>query len=879
MNTKGIGYYAIIIFILILYSNFNSYFEYVNGFMYDKVVSSTLTKPLKKKPILLIELSKEDLAKSSNQWEETLTKILKLKPKSFIFLTKTPLNQHMVKTVSQKIPTYISSSLKQLQNQQQIYKVSQDNNKYLKENIAYIAPPHSNGGVYRYYDDNFDTDIGQVLSLPKKIAQEFSDNKEKLNGRFYINFNHQPTLPVISLTKLLDSASIEEIVKNKHIIFGYKKRDLEASLTIPFNNTNISISEFFAYSLLTLLQDNQILYLNGYLNILVILLFLFFGILAHTLFKISFRLTTIFIGILLVISVSWLLLNYYSIWIPAGEISIWIIIISYIGIWYKEKQNSEKTNRLLIASADKMKDRISHKTFFNSADYWKYIATLITQTLNINKIIFLEKVESEHRLFEIEAVNCSLDDIKELRRDYEREPYKSAIEKKEAIKLEQREFFKDLADDESQYMVPLIYSGQVMGFWAFTIDKHTVNEQNDFSEILTKYSYEISALLYQRYEWRERSKSKGSILQKFANIDSNFIIMKIKSTFTMLEKRLNMLETVINRYDNGVILYDMFGRVYHINKKMEKLLTNAGLLPFKITSEEMILNLCKLSEHEATQVVRDIILNKYHFTYKVKLDINDGGSFLLKASALSKDDLGDNFNDTFFFDNYGVLIELIDISSYKEQLELKNEVINEANKNIKNILSSITLSLQDNNSTIESNKNLESKFASFLFAYNKMEDIVSQDIFFGSKDYYPVNIISYLQRSFSSLKEMAEESYVNFDIIGQKNLSLAFVNPITLEYTIIAFLKYLINDAVENSKVTIELNETSHDVIITMRNEGFGLPKDKFKELLKDNHHDDKLLKELKNAILDIQKVHGDVESSSSHGKGIKFIISLNRYQ
>ena len=117
MNTKGIGYYAIIIFILILYSNFNSYFEYVNVFMYDKVVSSTLTKPLKKKPILLIELSKEDLAKSSNQWEETLTKILKLKPKSFIFLTKTPLNQHMVKTVSQKIPTYISSSLKQLQNQ------------------------------------------------------------------------------------------------------------------------------------------------------------------------------------------------------------------------------------------------------------------------------------------------------------------------------------------------------------------------------------------------------------------------------------------------------------------------------------------------------------------------------------------------------------------------------------------------------------------------------------------------------------------------------------------------------------------------------------------------------------------------------------------
>jgi len=874
LNKQNINYYLIIAFIIILSISFNSFFKYINYFIYDKTVSLTLAKPLDKKPVLLVELSKEEIKYNSTKWKETLNNISKFNPKSFIFLTDVKFKEKDFNLISKKTAVYLSSKLKVSIKNKSFYEVS----TYIKnssKHIGFLAIPKAENGVYRYNFDYYDTDIGQVLALSSKITQEFQKENKILKGKYYINFNNQLTLPTISYKKLISSASINEIIKDKHIIFGYKESEFQVKLTIPSSN-KITLSEFFTYSLLTQIKENEIIFIEDYLKIITILFFLLLGVLFHNFSKIEFTPFSMVGAIVSIYCLSWILLNYYLIWIPIVEISITIIITSYINIWYKQKQNSEKTNKLLIDAADKMKERVAHKTFFNSNDYWKYIANLITQTLNINKIIFLEKVEGDHRLHEIEAVNCDLTDIKELRRDYEREPFLSAIKNKTAIRLNQREFFKDVTQDEYQYMVPLIYSGQVMGFWAFTIDKDIFNSQNDFTDVLSQYSAEISTLLYQRYEWRSRSNSKKSFLKKIINLDTNFVFMKIQGTFTMLEKRLNMLETVINRYDNGVILYDMFGRVYHINKKMEKLLANVEVLAFKVTAEELIMKLCDLSMEESTHTVRSIILEKYHFTYKVKLNINKGNSYLLKASALSKEDLGDGFNDTFLFDNYGILIEIIDISLYKNQVELKNEVIEESNKNIKNILESITSKIKKDNKNQD--KELLKQFDKFLFAYNKMEDIVSQDIFFGIEKYYPVNILTYIKKSINSFKEVAQESYIEFEIIN-KDISFAFINPLNFENTINGFINFLINDAIENSKITIYFEENKTDIIIFLKNKGFGLPNDKFNELLKDSKNDDKLIKNLKNSILDIKRINGDVKSISNHGIGITFEISLKKYQ
>lgn len=874
-------YLSLFVTLIISLISYLGFFDHINGFIYDKTVSLTPNKKLQERPVLLVEISSGDLLSSEREWEESLGKILSLDPKSFLFLTNPKNPEVLYNKFSPQVPIFFSQELEYLYEKQKVYKKATTEKLNLSEkSYGYIAVPESKDGIFRTYQDSFDTDFGTALSLEKRVANSFSPKKD-LVGKYYINFNNSNSLPVISLERLLKEGLVPEIIQNKHIIFGYKKRDLEIGLSTPLLEKNLTHLEFFGYSFLTILQESYVTYIYGIYEVLVVLFFLFTGLFVHSFFRISFTPYSVVFAIPFIYALTFSLLHFFYIWLPITEILVVTTFVSYLIIWRRSQERKINANRLMSTSADKIRERVMHKTFFNSDEYWDYIARLITQTLNLNRIIFLEKTKGDHRLSEIKAVHCNFEDILEMRRDYEREPYKSAIEAREAIEAKERQFFKDLKDEESQYIVPLIYSGQVMGFWAFTVNRDLVENIANFKDILSQYSNEISTLLYQRSEWRVvATKEKKPWEKLIVATDSDDTFRKIQGTFTILDKRLNLLETVINRYDNGMILYDMFGRVYHINKRMQGLLSHIGVLPFKISGEELVATLCSLENSVSTTVFRDAILEKESFLFEVKTDIERGHSYLLKGAPISKEDLGGNFNDTFLFDNYGILIEIIDISTYKDQVDLKRDVIKESNRQIREILQPIVTAFSLKEMNPENKEVVRHKFNSFIFAYNKMEDLISQDIFFGQEQYYPVEITPYLTRSIKSLTTQAQEALIEFDIQHQTRVGLAFVNPVNIQELLTWFLKFLIEDGAEESKISIDIQENQKEIVLILGNEGFGIPNEKFQKLLFGKEPSEEFIyTKVKESISKIEKVGGRVVGFSQHGEGIIFMIYLKRYQ
>lgn len=820
-------YLTLFVVSLISIVGYFGFFDYLNNSIYSKTISMTSDNTSRDTQFLLIELNEKEVKQSSEAWNNSLNKILKFDPKSFVFLIKTQSSTDILNSFSKNIPLYFATTLdRYLDNKGLYYKIKDQNYNIDERYKGFISMPKSTENIYLFYQDFFNTNSQKYNSLERKIVKDFSlKGANQTLGKYYINFSNS-SIPIISFSKLIKDGTIYEIIKDKHIIFGYEKRYFEAGFNTPLENSPITYLEFFGYSFSTILNNNEIYYVDGWMKLLIVCAFIFIWIVLNKLLKIKHSFMTVLIIIFFIYFLLWILLNYFYIWIPFIEILLIILSSSYIQIWYRLQKKEFKENRLISNYSQKIGGKTTHETFFNSDKYWIYLSNIIIQTLNLEKIIFLEKVEDEHRLNEIHSVNCNFDDILEQRRDYEREPYKSAVSQQKPIMLESRHFFKESKDNEIEYMVPLIYSGKVMGFWAFTIDKNSINDMKNFNLILEKFSKELSGILYKRYEWiNKNTKKPWHNIVKIYTKDETFT--KINLTLSIFEKKINLLESLVNKFDNAIILYNIFGSVTHINKNMQLFCDNIDILPFNITPKILFSNLCDLSLKETASIFRKAIFTKDKFYYDIKHPLVPQNKYMLKGTMIFQEDLGDSFQDTFFFNSYGILIEIIDISLYK----------------------------------------------------NKFDS--NQDIQLMENNIYPVDIYPYINKAIERVSTELSTKDLKIIVTKDDNLPLIFLNfsDSDIEEMMIIFIKCLIDDAIENSKITIDIKKNQDSIDLILKDEGFGLPDKKFQRMLSSNDENrESIYIKLQEIIKKISDIEGKVIAYSYHGEGIVFTISLKVY-
>jgi PAS domain-containing protein len=252
-------------------------------------------------------------------------------------------------------------------------------------------------------------------------------------------------------------------------------------------------------------------------------------------------------------------------------------------------------------------------------EHWNQLIALVNQTLQLNRLIFLERIKGDHRVQEVAALHCSINDIKEMRRDYERTPYSTAIEINQPLLLDHA-YLDDAPEGEQQVLVPLLFVGEVMGFWAFGIQKEALAQIPGFTAIVDDYGKQIAELLYHRQQWQQDKAKQKNFFYRYVSLQHTSVrFRQLKQFIESQHRRLGLYEGMLETSHNAVLLYDLFGRVTIINPIMEKLLQDNDLPPFELTALDMLTRLARIEIGHSRQLLQEVIQQERNLTLLVDL--------------------------------------------------------------------------------------------------------------------------------------------------------------------------------------------------------------------------------------------------------------------
>jgi len=548
----------------------------------------------------------------------------------------------------------------------------------------------------------------------------------------------------------------------------------------------------------------------------------------------------------------------------------------------KEKQSVD--NFLRVHQAQ-IKKHIQHASFLDTDEHWNQLIALVNQTLQLNRLIFLERVKDDHRVREVAALHCSISDIKEMRRDYERTPYSTAIELNQPLLLD-KPYLEHAPQEEQQVLVPLLFAGEVMGFWAFGIQKEAMAQIPGFISIVDDYGKQIAEMLYHRHQWQLDKEKQQRFFHRYVSLNHTSVhFRQLKQFIESQHRRLTLYEGMQENSHNATLLYDLFGRVSIINPAMEQLLQSKKLPPFELTALDMLTRLTHIEPGHSRHLLQEVVQRERDLTLLIDLD---DAYYELKVSALLvKEDqkLSEAKGDPFSVQ--GILFELKRMSRAKEKEQYHFRLVKHSLHLIQNDLESLfmatSLMAQDNTADERDYLNTvisEKKQNLGKVLQRAWHSLQQTDVGLTLEKVYPLDTCVAIENAIEGYREkMPANKRVSFKYKFVEYSELGMAYPSSVEPLINLMLDILVEDAVDNSLITVRFHEREKHLIYHFSNQGFGMPQEQLDQLLreKENLKSDQF-KRLSRMMGQMKQWDGQLISRSTLGKGMELILVFKRF-
>lgn len=522
-----------------------------------------------------------------------------------------------------------------------------------------VIMPQARSGICREQIAWFETEAGLYPALETVIADPATAGTgAKPIRRYRVNFcGRSDSLPRISLEQALAGNLVPGLVQGRYVLIGEAAKGAAAIHTPASPDAGISLLSYQGHALDTRITHREIRGVPAAAGLGLIAAAVLTGLLLNGYLSVRFLAWLSFPLAILYLGLAWILLTRFQVWLPIGEMvtaHMANVFIIFFGIILGHEEDAY---RMAVQSSVKLKERIIPESFYESPAYWSRVMVMIDQLLDLRRTILLETIPGQPRLREVKALNCSLSDIEERRRDYRRTPYLTAMDADAPIRLERFPFLKQPPAGEVQYLAPLVFSGKVLGFWAFGIDTAKIGEIADFQGIVTDFARQIADLLYRRtYRLMRRG---GGMMQYLTLRNAGSSLRELQDTFVLFERRLALLETVFQGVDIAVILYDLFGQVMAVNRRMSEEMGRLNLRPYEMTAMDLIRALAKLAPDAAREVLREIIIDRLPRTIPIRLG-SEAKRYLLHVHPLQADNAADGpGQEAHPFEVYGILFEMV----------------------------------------------------------------------------------------------------------------------------------------------------------------------------------------------------------------------------
>jgi len=859
----------ILLFLLLSYKI--DFFTQINKSIYNQVFSF-LPQPNKlSDTISLVDVS----SVSAQELEDVFTRISSYQPDIIfadIFHQNLDINNTRLQTLLElHNKTVFTLAVRDLEKQKEAY------TGVLKTNKDFFLKNSSHLGLYRL-NDLYQNIPYENCKAELSLGKILSDQDSSCAG--FINYNANPAFIKISAIDILQENIIPEFFKDKKIILSnfnniYAVTDFDTGLDGFFLHQNHMA--FFISSIYTddwLIEFTPVQYFvffTFYIALWIFLVYLLKNRYTLLLLTFSFVLPlVVYLG-----SVSYLYFLF-----PVSEMILISLSVDFLLFKHWQDLKSKDESSLLINIASRLQDKIVHTTFFNSDEAWKDLSSLINQLFNLNKNILFEKLEGDTRIKEIVSHNCSFTDIQEMRRDYTREPYTSAIEHKKMI-APSRSFFQGLDEKkEKEFIVPLIFREKLVGFWAFSLDLDEIEEVSDFEKLINSCAQEVSELVFQRNVFISQKNTSSKSFDKMLNVEiTDEHTNKLKRSLAIIEKRMLLTETLFDNIHSKVIIYNLFGKIVQLNVGMDKLLQEEDIASYTLSAGEMLSTLTDLNITQSKELIRDVIFTQRKHIQFVYLKSNKK-RHLLTISSISKNEIAHKFSENYIFDTFGVLFELVDLSFIEKNYQLKQQLIEQSQSFSKERLESFENAIRlhfNNEDRLDgyeyTGSELEAMIHNIVYMQNKLHVLIEQSVN-TNNEIYPIDIVKSIRDVLEVLEKRNSEKKIRFELstLFESSFVLACVNTIDMHlYTLLLFL---INDSEESGRIQIDIQARAELIEVSFKSHGYGIPQEQFQAYLTSESAPSSYRKIIE-VRDDIQSWYGDLECSSKLAAGINIKLSL----
>jgi hypothetical protein len=750
---------------------------------------------------------------------------------------------------------------------------------------AWVAtPPAENGTHYRQWAW-FEVDGARVPALEARIAERLGRPPPSSNP-YRVDFA-SGAAPSVGLARVLSGGVVPELLAGRVVVVGPAAS--RVGLHTPLEEQPMAPALFHALALRTLLAGGEVRDLAPAPHLAVLLavatvallLFHYLGGERPVLLLAGLSLSTV--------AAAWVLLHYGGLWLPVSALLLAQVLAFFTVARLHARSREDRLRAMASEAASRVETRWAPEGFYNSDEHWSQVAALVTQTLVLQRTMFLEKVPGDHRVRAVKALNCSFDDIHEKRRDYHRTPYTLAIEAKHPIRVE-RPYLRRLEEPEEQYLVPLVFAGEVEGFWALSSAPLAEEERGRFFSVLGEFGDQIAELLYHRSRWRESTRRAASPWRRLLRLESFAPTDRLLTTsLDMLQRRLRVLEGVLDGQENGSIVYDLFGGVVQFNRRMADFLGEFGVAPVDLTPVDFVVRLTGRSVDEARQCLRYLALERGRLTFPVTAGRGAQARLISLRALVAPDDAELQVQP---FRLLGILCEVMDVTGIQGVFNLKKQLIERLGCRFRDDLEAVLIacSLVEGPEVDALRRRrvaaiMKEKVREIAQTMGAVEGMLDQELHPGSAERYPVDVRWPLGEALKRIEADAavREVEVRSDI--PRYMSLAFAAPAPLERAFVSMLRVLLEDASAGGAVGAALwaqpgnPGRAGSVVCRLSSVGFGFPKARLEEyLFGADEPESEDFKALREAARQLRGWGAHMDVDSEVGRGIAFEVRLEAF-
>lgn len=752
----------------------------------------------------------------------------------------------------------------------------------------YSLPP-DHYGIHRMEEAWFTIDGLRTPGFLVKAALARGRTDVPADDLFLVNFmSTATTLPHVSFIDIVSGNIVPELIHGRSVIIGAGKGKHSPGFQTPIHagSRSLSLAAYNGYALDTLLTGKAIGRSRPLVTLLLIMGVTLLGLTSYTLLSGTLAMVTSGAFLLVSFAITWGTLAYLRFRLPLFEIIftqgiviIFIFLRSYIS-------KSAMLKKMILVRSTRMKDHFLSSGFHESTDYWTRVINMVNQALNLERAIFLEKVRNDHRVKEIIALNTSLNDIAERRRDYERPPYITAIEENRPIAV--KRFFKSAADADRQFLVPLVFDGRVQGFWAFVMVAAHEKDMETLLPTIRRFAVEIAEILYKRGRWRIARAGRKSVFKKMLRLEAREnLYREVNNTIRMLGRRLSVLDLMFNAMESAVILYDTFGQVTHANEGMIRILKEMNIqAPLKMSALDLAVKLTDRPMVEMRNLLSRIIVS--HDSANLPVEIPEQKrSYMLTIRPLVGGDETFVKDEAYPFALHGILFEMNDVTEIKDFSTMKSDYFQHGNHRLKEGVESISnacMLLEDDDMAGTDKKeivdDLQMKKTDILNFINEMNDYMGKDVFSQKQQVFPVSVMKIIHDVMDGLKEETRRRRITFSVTPEIESNLALAGPGELKKLFTALFDVLMQDAYEESEIHVDAQSYPDHAVYILHNAGYGMPDEDFQRYLSSARlTDDNTFKALHDLLPSLERWEGNLSGKSGVGEGILFHLHLKGFE